>query len=144
MEITRRFEFDAAHRVLGHSGKCRFLHGHHYVVEISIRAFKLDSLDMVLDFSDLKSQVGGWINEHWDHNILLHSDDPLLLVKFPGEVFAERNPYVFHDKNPTAEVMAQFLHQKFEDQWKDVGASLSHVRVYETPNCWADCYGKEP
>jgi len=34
---TRRLEFDAAHRILNHESKCKFLHGHRYALEASFR-----------------------------------------------------------------------------------------------------------
>ena len=33
---TRRIEFDAAHRVMGHEGKCKHLHGHRYALEARV------------------------------------------------------------------------------------------------------------
>ena len=50
---TRRIQFCAGHRVMGHEGKCRNLHGHNYVVFVTAQADELDSVGRVIDFSVL-------------------------------------------------------------------------------------------
>ena len=55
--VTRRYEWDMAHRLPEHSGKCSRLHGHRYVAEIDVEG-EIDqasgsSHGMVLDFGDL-------------------------------------------------------------------------------------------
>lgn len=120
--ITKTFEFHAAHRVLGHQGKCRFLHGHSYKVEVTITSTQLNKLGMVLDFSEVKKIIGDWIDQNWDHNIILHVKDPLLLTKghFSPElggclgkaIFGDREPFILQSGNPTAELMAMELYQQ--------------------------------
>src|SRR5712671_4355896 len=105
ISCTRRFEFDAAHRVLGHKGNCRHLHGHRYSVEVTISVNELDALGMVIDFADLKELVGGWINKYLDHNILLNTDDLVL----PHLIHEERRPYLM-GCNPTAENIAREIY----------------------------------
>ena len=36
ISITRRLEFDAGHRIPDHRSQCRNLHGHRYVLEITL------------------------------------------------------------------------------------------------------------
>lgn len=148
--VTRRFEFDAAHRVLGHEGKCRHLHGHRYAALVTARAEALDNLGRVVDFGVLKSLLGTWIDAHLDHNILLHPDDPLaclwrqLSCGDRGDllpVFGGRKPYFMTARgNPTAENIAQLLYDVASDLLGEAGTGLQvvRVRVYETPNCYAD------
>lgn len=144
--ITRKLEFDAGHRVLGHGGKCRHIHGHRYVAEISVRARELNDLGMVIDFSCIKQLVGGWIDEHWDHNIILHPDDALLEQLELDVYNGGKKPYVMalpHDMpekfaNPTAENMARELFNVADILLSKEGVEVTHVRLYETPNSWAD------
>lgn len=162
--ITRRFRFDAAHRVHGHPGKCQYLHGHGYMAEVSIYASQLNHLGMVFDFGIIKDLIGGWIEERWDHNVLLHSDDVLarmftssggvvwdgLNQVSPSQLFAGKSPFIMpcHAPNPTAENIARVLLETSveiiqhyceaaEDQ---IVIGVSNVRIWETPNCYAD-YG---
>jgi 6-pyruvoyltetrahydropterin/6-carboxytetrahydropterin synthase len=139
---TRRLEFDAAHRVMRHESKCRNLHGHRYAVELTARvvAGELDQLGRVVDFSVLKNVVGGWIDEHWDHGTILNKDDVDTAAFVDGKGW---KLYLMED-NPTAEVMARFILDKANsllshaDGLPRYGVRITHVRVYETPNCWAD------
>lgn len=143
--ITRKLEFDAGHRVLGHEGKCKHLHGHRYVAEVTVTAPELDDLGRVIDFSKIKSEVGGWIDDNWDHNVLLHMDDGLLLISVPTHAgtldlrsINGRAPYTMAG-NPTAENMVKTLFRVAVDLLGPYGMTVVHVRLYETPNCWADC-----
>lgn len=130
--ITRRFEFDYGHRVLGHEGKCKNLHGHHGVAEVTVWAPDLDTLGRVVDFSVLKEKVGEWINSHWDHKMLLYDDDPL------GDTLQRLNePYTSVRYNPTAESMAQDLWIVARNILSTLGLDILSVKFYETPNCWA-------
>lgn len=144
LTCTRRFEWDAAHRVLGHEGKCRHLHGHRYVAEVAVSANQLNKLGMVIDFSVLKTVVGTWIDEMWDHNILLNEEDPILNIanedptpRTNERIFNGKNPFKMTG-NPTAENIAESLFNKAEHLLHDHGIRVVHVRVWETPNCYAD------
>ena len=61
---TKIVEFDAGHRVFNaNASKCEKLHGHHYKVELTFMAKKLDN-GIVLDFSLIKDRVKNWIDKH--------------------------------------------------------------------------------
>lgn len=62
MLIMRKFEFDYAHRVLGHESKCKHLHGHRGVAEVIVSSPGLDSLGRIIDFGIVKQRVGKWID----------------------------------------------------------------------------------
>ncbi len=147
---TKRLEFDAAHRLLNHTGPCRYLHGHRYCAEITVQATKLDDLGMVLDFSVIKEKVGKWVLDNWDHNILLHKDDPLLAIhedlesSFGGRgsryrqlLFGDKPPFIMSDRNPTAENMAEMLFIQSQILLPN-HLKVTHVRLYETPSSFAD------
>lgn len=139
LQITRRFEFDAGHRVLGHEGKCRHLHGHHYIAEVTVTAPELDQLGRVIDFSVLKERVGRWIDGSWDHALLLNGDDP---QRLHFERTEERVRFLSNGINPTAENLAIILFITAQGMMKEVGIRVTHVRLYETPNCFADYSGE--
>jgi 6-pyruvoyltetrahydropterin/6-carboxytetrahydropterin synthase len=143
-KITRKFEFDAGHRVLRHESKCANLHGHRYVAELTVVSSSLDDVGRVVDFSVIKDVVGGWIDHFWDHNLILHPDDPLVVETAPQEktkIFGPKSPYVMpNDWNPTAENMVRVLFRAAEVSLAaSPSLKVAHVRLYETPNCWADC-----
>lgn len=142
IQITRSLEFDYGHRVLGHEGKCKALHGHRGKALITVQAPELDGIGRVVDFGEVKLKVGHWIDENWDHTMLLHSDDPLADLWYGDpqvakDLFGGRRPFIMGDMNPTAENMAEVLFRISEEL---LGESLEvvRVRIYETPNCYAD------
>lgn len=138
--ITRRFEFDAAHRVMGHEGKCANLHGHRYVAEVVCSAPELDELGRVIDFSIIKTVVGKWIDSHWDHTTILNINDPLRRVLESDEGLRHGFPnknLALMDENPTAENMAKRLCSTANYLLKHLGIEVVSVRIFETPNCSA-------
>lgn len=152
--ICRTLEFDAGHRVYGHESKCNHLHGHRYKAEIVVQGRKLDHLGRVVDFGVIKEIIGGWIDTHWDHNMLLHPEDPLLRARdyqeglgqpFTASVFAGKAPFVMPEgQNPTAENLALYLLRVCIDQLTPLGTlHIKSVRLWETPNCWAEVHTDE-
>ena len=150
-EVTRRLEFDAGHRVFGHEGKCAHLHGHRYVAEVTAQPKQaLDGIGRVVDFSVLKAVVGTWIDNYWDHNILLSCRDPLAQLWQGKEnhgaqglafiAFGSKPPFIFDSdyENPTAECMARCLYEVSVALLATLPIVVTRVRIYETPNCWAD------
>src|SRR5437764_2630919 len=84
--VTREIRFCYGHRLLRYDGKCRHLHGHNGTAVIALAGDRLDDRGMVVDFSDLKRVVGGWIDATLDHTMLLHKDGPVLPdLRRPGE-----------------------------------------------------------
>ena len=141
--VTKRFEFDAAHRLFGYEGKCKHLHGHHYVAEVTVKGPTLDDLGMLTDFGVLKRCIGEWIDDWWDHNVLLSAHDPLreTLLSKPS-LNAGRLPYLVGNYQPTAEWMAKILF----DTCRFIlppGVEVDRVRIYETPDCWTEYYNHE-
>lgn len=59
-----RANFEAAHDIPGHKGKCSRLHGHGYRVEAEFTGKELDSLGMLYDFGDLKSVLNEFLPDH--------------------------------------------------------------------------------
>lgn len=137
--ITRRLEWDSAHRVLRHESKCGSLHGHRYVAEVTCTAKELDGCDRVVDFSVIKDRLGTWIDTHWDHTTLVNSDDFALrdFCQTEEGEHGKRAAYVFDDAEPTAETIAQELLVVGQDLLDDTGVKVVSVRIYETPNCSA-------
>lgn len=80
-ELEKIFTFEAAHSLKYHDGKCRGMHGHSYILYVTIRSEKLHTagpkIGMVMDFQDLNQIVKPMIDEYLDHRILnetLNSD----------------------------------------------------------------------
>ena len=132
---TRVLEWDAAHRVMLHESKCRHLHGHRYKAEITCESPELDDLGRVVDFGVIKTKVGGWVDANWDHGTIANEKDEDLIA------LCRANDWKCSllEGNPTAENMALYLYEKANCILRSFRLRVVHVRIYETPNCWADC-----
>lgn len=142
VRCTRVIAWDAAHRIPLHESKCATLHGHRYTAEIECEADALDSLDRVVDFGVVQSFVGTWVDQHWDHTTLVAASDAALLGYCTAACREElrlKAPYVF-DGNPTAERIAVELFGVATRLLADHRLRVVRIRVYETPNCWADVF----
>lgn len=140
---TRRLAFDAAHRITRHGSKCRNLHGHRYVFEVTAGAAALDELGMVIDFGVVRERVGGWIDEVLDHGVILNRDDrvevgPGASVAFADLCRAQGWKTFVVDGEPTVENLALVLKAEAARLLEGHGIEVVRVRLYETPNCWAD------
>jgi 6-pyruvoyltetrahydropterin/6-carboxytetrahydropterin synthase len=134
MQCTRIIRFDAAHRIVGHSGKCRRLHGHRYVLEATFDSNFLDELNMVVDFSVIKEKLQGWIDINWDHNTILSLEDKTLGNAIEDST-GQKIYYLHH--NPTAEGMAYYiLHKVCPLLFDEIKITCVSIKLYETPNCY--------
>lgn len=131
--VTRRLEWDAMHRIPLHESKCRAFHGHRYVAEITCVAPQLDELGRVVDFGVIKSLVGTWIDDHWDHTAILMSGDP------EATPIAEANerlgrPVYWMKAHPTAENIVSELAGVAQRLLDPTGVTVVRIRLWETPN----------
>jgi 6-pyruvoyltetrahydropterin/6-carboxytetrahydropterin synthase len=143
MLITRKFEFDAGHRISTHTSKCRNLHGHRYVLEITLSGriitdAGMPEQGMVMDFSEVKRIVKEMLVNQWDHAFLVYVGDTYVLEFLQS---LEGHKTVVLATQPTAENLAliafDILDRAFQSRYAD-RLQLEHVRLFETPNCWAD------
>ena len=131
--VTKRIEFCYGHRLLDYDGVCKHPHGHNAIVEVDVRTDNLDSRNMVVDFSDIKKIVKGWIDRELDHKMILRHDDPLVA---PLQALGE--PVYIVDSNPTVERIAKLIF----DHAKAEGIGVVAVRVWETPTSIAAYTGQ--
>jgi 6-pyruvoyltetrahydropterin/6-carboxytetrahydropterin synthase len=143
MQITTRLEFDAGHRIPDHKSQCRNLHGHRYALEITlsgdiINQNKMSENGMVMDFSDVKAIARDSVVNVWDHAFLVFKEDKAVL-DFLNTL--PNHKTVIFPSVPTAENMASEAFRILKNQYKDTYGNhlkLERVRLYETPNSWAD------
>lgn len=126
--------------MVGHEGKCKFLHGHNYRITFSIEARngdELDSLGRVIDFSVIKSLLCQWLEDEWDHKFLAWDEDPVT-NKFCDTHIKELG-IVKVPFNPTAENMGKYLIDEIGPVLLlGTGVVLVKVVVEETRKCSAE------
>lgn len=117
MIVGRSFEFQSAHHLPRHPGKCRNLHGHTYRLEVLCEGPVDPESGMVIDFADVKAAVQGRILDPLDHTLL--------------------NDIIDY---PTAENIAAWIW----DHLADSGLPLAEIRLWETPTCYVIHRGERP
>ena len=149
--------FSASHFLPGFS-KCERLHGHNYVVKVTIDYQQSDS-DSLIDFRDVNSIIQSII-EKLDHKILLPGSSETTIISSVMEdlnwlVRIKGKEYIFPQKDvkilenvsqTTSESLAIFFHKQISKKLKEY-ISLSsklqlRVTIAETAGNEASYYGK--
>ena len=124
--LTKEFKFEAAHKLVGHDGKCARLHGHSWKAKVVLQGHSLaghgPKEGMLADYGDVKKVVDPLVDKFLDHRYL--------------------NETLKTDR-PTSEFVARWLYEKLEGEFgrADTGvlvlANLVAVEVEET--CTSSC-----
>ncbi len=133
--VSLRHDISCGHRIFNHPGKCARIHGHNYRIEFSVKGRVDPVTGMVIDFGILKAQLGEWVDVAWDHRLLLWDKDDLWQTVGADVLLAAGAVNV--PFNPTAEGMANYLLDTVGPMVLS-NATLSRVRVQETPKCSAE------
>jgi len=127
-EISKDFEFSAAHQIPGHP-KCGRMHGHNYKVTVVIWTDELTE-GMVIDYALLKELVKPIIDE-MDHKYLCGTENQSYTslsesIQLPIPI-------------TTGELLAKYIHNRLYDQMPS-GLHIGCIKVCETPNTSATYY----
>lgn len=132
-EVERYHDICCGHKVTGHEGKCRNLHGHNYRFHFTIESEGTDLVGRVIDFSVIKERLCEWLEQNWDHKFLIWQSDIVAdrLVKIDDTVIL--TPF-----NPTAENIAKyFVEEVAPKQLEGTGVKLTRLKINETEKCSA-------
>ncbi len=110
-ELLVKSHFDAAHYLRRYPGKCKELHGHTWKVEAVVAGETLNEMELVYDFSDLKSKL----NE--------------VLSRFDHKCINEIPP--FDKLSPTGENLAKYIFEELEKLIPDE-VSLKQINIWES------------
>lgn len=116
LEVTRIFQFDAAHKLEEYVGKCNNLHGHTYSLELTVRG-QPDHRGIVVDFGDLKAIFKEFYEPVLDHRYL---NESLPMV------------------NTTAENLAVWFFDYWEAHVRPRHPQIEPIRIrlWETPSAY--------
>ena len=132
--LTRKAEFSASHvyhnpvftpeENLRVFGKCNnpHGHGHNYTLEVTVKGSVDAHTGFVVDLKELKEVMHREVLDVMDHR------------------FLNKEVPEFATKIPTTENLAIAIWQRMEAKLS--AAQLHRVRVYETPDLFADFYGE--
>jgi 6-pyruvoyltetrahydropterin/6-carboxytetrahydropterin synthase len=127
--IYKEVQFDASHRLLHYKGKCAHLHGHRWKVEVWVEGEPDATTGILLDYNAIKEIIG-----KFDHQIMLNAADPMAaciekfqrVITTPGE--------------PTSELLAALILEELAGYCRThhIEATVTRVRVWESPSCFAE------
>jgi 6-pyruvoyltetrahydropterin/6-carboxytetrahydropterin synthase len=119
-ELLVRTRFAAAHQLHGYDGSCANLHGHTWMVEVSVAGRELDRNGMLIDFKKLKEEVQKVLVELDHHNL-----NDLPAFGMSGEA-----------GNPTAENVAVYIFKRIKLLLTaySIPLTVTGVRVWESPD----------
>jgi 6-pyruvoyltetrahydropterin/6-carboxytetrahydropterin synthase len=137
--VTVDHNAEMAHRLYGlgpNAGKCWGLHGHSWGVQVDVAARDLDARGMVVEYGQWKRLVRTWVDDAWDHGVVLNGSDPLCAtLRANGAKVYALDPGC----DPTVEFLAAHLANRLDEllgtlsvRERAAGASVVRVRLQET------------
>lgn len=113
-QVSVEETFSAGHALRGYRGKCENPHGHNYRVRVTLEGPQLDSIGLLVDFTQLKQVIKGVIGG-LDHQFM-NDLEP------------------FRTVNPSAENLAKYFYDEVSRELKELpaGARITDIVVWET------------
>lgn len=144
IRITKEFRFEAAHALWNYDGLCRNIHGHSYILYVTICGHPIRNIEdtkcgMVMDFSLLKQIVNRHIIDHFDHALMVNAHTPHKEMAREGGLFGKviALPY-----QPTCENMLIDFAERLQSVLPG-HVSLYSLRLHETATSYAEWYASD-
>jgi 6-pyruvoyltetrahydropterin/6-carboxytetrahydropterin synthase len=128
--VDIRHNVEMAHRLLGDRApeKCRSIHGHSWWVTLRLEGPSLDGRDMLVEFGALKRAWRGWLDDHLDHHLVVHENDPLARWLADHEPWHRLRRVPF---SPTTERLAAWMAERAREVVASVTAGGVPCHVVE-------------
>ena len=125
-------QFYASHRLLHYQWKCANLHGHRWKAEVWMEGEPDATTDILIDYNAIKQVIG-----RFDHQIMLNAADPLV------ECISRFQNVIITPGEPTSELLAGLVRDDLDAYCKtqNLSARVVKVRIWESPNCYAEVGG---
>ncbi|MCC6841288.1 MAG: 6-carboxytetrahydropterin synthase [Flavobacteriales bacterium] len=138
VRVTKRFHFEMAHALRCHDGLCANIHGHSYVLDVTLEGVPRSAPGhpkdgMVIDFSELKKIVNRAVVDRYDHALVLHEADRGQ-ASSGHELFGRT---LFTPWQPSCENVLLDIVERLQAALPD-GKALYAVRLQETASSWAE------
>ncbi len=111
IRLTKTFDIEMAHALKDYDGKCRFIHGHTFGLEVTVIGNPLEDNKhpkdgMVMDFGDLKKIVNQYIIDVYDHAFVLNRKSDFVIPQGSEQMFEN---IIYLDFQPTSERMSAYF-----------------------------------
>jgi 6-pyruvoyltetrahydropterin/6-carboxytetrahydropterin synthase len=144
IRITKEFKFEMAHALPNHKGLCKNVHGHSYVLAVTLLGNAVDDLSrgdhgMVMDFGDLKKIVHEHVISVFDHALVLYNGTSEQLV---NELKNNFNKLILVDYHPTSEQMILDIKERIATHLPHE-IKLVKLHLRETATAYAEWYAED-
>jgi 6-pyruvoyltetrahydropterin/6-carboxytetrahydropterin synthase len=144
IRISKEFNFDMAHALLGYDGLCKNIHGHSYTLVVTVIGTPIADENspkngMLIDFKDLKNIIKLQIIDKFDHALVLNSGSPRELIDL---LIKNYDKIVLLDYQPTTENMIADMAGQIQD-FLPGNLSLFSLRLRETPSSYAEWFASD-
>ena len=141
IRITKEFDFEMAHALLGYDGLCKNIHGHSYKLSVTIIGKPLEDkksakFGMLLDFRLLKKIVKDCIINKFDHALLLNKKYPKKLL---SEIKNNFEKIIVSDYQPTSENIIIDFANRIKKQLPE-NIELFSLKLHETATSYSEWY----
>lgn len=144
IRLTKEFRFEAAHALWNYDGPCRNIHGHSYILYVTVKGrpeagTEAPKQGMLIDFSTLKHIVNKHIIDVFDHALLLNGNTPHAEMAKDMKLFGKliAVPY-----QPTCENMIHDFAGRIKNALPE-GVELFSLRLHETASSYAEWFAED-
>jgi len=141
--IARKGNFDAGHRIMNEHMKCFNMHGHTYLYELTFIFNQIEEIGYAIDFKEIKRIGVQWIEDTLDHGMLLNPKDKTVInaAKITNSKYWIMSLNGNNYCNPSVENIAKEIFLAMELLFEKFNyINIKNIRLYETPNCYTDCF----
>jgi 6-pyruvoyltetrahydropterin/6-carboxytetrahydropterin synthase len=144
IRVTKEFRFEMAHALWNYDGKCKNIHGHSYILNVTVIGEPITDpgsvkLGMVIDFGDLKKIVNTAIVDVMDHSLVISDKAPSKQMLNTPEMFDRHH---IMNYQPTCENMVADFAGRIKKMLPS-GVSLFSLRLYETASSYAEWFAQD-
>ncbi len=142
IRITKEFRYEGAHALHNYDGKCRQIHGHSYILYVTVQGSPINEDGnpkdgMVMDLAELKHIVNKTIIDKFDHALVLRCNSPMATEL--GSVYSN---VVLVDFQPTCENMLSYFAEAIKAELPE-NVKLYSLKLYETSTSFVEWYAKD-
>jgi 6-pyruvoyltetrahydropterin/6-carboxytetrahydropterin synthase len=139
VRVTKEFRFEMAHALWNYDGLCRNIHGHSYILYVTIKGEPITDSDnvkcgMVMDFGDLKKIVNEAVVNLMDHSLVISDKSKHEHLLQTEQMFDRRHILEYQ---PTCENMVIDFSERIK-KLLPPRIKLQSLRLFETATSYAE------
>ena len=141
IRVTKEFNFEMAHALMGYDGACKNIHGHSYKFSVTVIGKPVDNNNdpkwgMVIDFKDLNKIIKDKVVNIFDHAVVLQQETPVSIVSEMRKIY---NNLIIKKYQPTCENLLVDFVSLVVDQLPE-NVKLYSAKLEETATSFAEWF----